>query len=448
VAAGGGRENELGGGNSSSCGVLQEHQAAARPPSAPNWAAQRALGPQAAAPAQLQERLNQTQTALGPPDQDTPGRPPPSCLTPLNSELAALEAEAPGPRRRQTATAGRDMQHDLEAATGLLSENPPAGATPCCRPARALPLARERLPNTLRGPRQARRAAAAAGTWRRWAKRTGKLAPANHQQENRSGRRALEAPAAALQERFRRTAAAARERLRPSSPPSALALQQQQWASWSGWGELLALGRTSTRPAAPGSTLGRELPDPLPVFPSPYAQAGPGGPGSKNLRRLQNAWKRFKRSTCSPLKNSAAGDRPRRTSRPPRHPSKEREELLAADRNRGQPCAGGPSWKPSRRGWPFPRDLRRPFWKGGPPGNWKNPEQPLEGGLTLVAHPRGRRCAAGPRVRAGEKSLYGPQGFCSPLQRFRPSPLLCPRRSGQLLDGGTFSPPGSGPGRP
>jgi chromosome segregation protein len=64
----------------------------------------------------------------------------------------------------------------------------------------------------------------------------------------------------------------------------------------------------------------------------------------------------------------------------------------------------------------------------------ENPEEPLEGGLTLVAHPRGkpvRRLAA---MSGGEKSLTA-LSFLFALQRFRPSPFYALDEVDSFLDG-------------
>ena len=63
-----------------------------------------------------------------------------------------------------------------------------------------------------------------------------------------------------------------------------------------------------------------------------------------------------------------------------------------------------------------------------------NPEDPLEGGLTLVAHPKGkpvRRLAA---MSGGEKSLTA-LSFLFALQRFRPSPFYALDEVDSFLDG-------------
>ncbi len=64
----------------------------------------------------------------------------------------------------------------------------------------------------------------------------------------------------------------------------------------------------------------------------------------------------------------------------------------------------------------------------------ENPDEPLEGGLTLVAHPKGkpvRRLAA---MSGGEKSLTA-LSFLFALQRFRPSPFYALDEVDSFLDG-------------
>jgi len=152
---------------------LQEQPAAPRASlQRPNWgAAQRSPGPKLQRSLQLQERLNQTQTAPG-------GRPDTPAGTgaadPLNSELAALERGRPGPRRRQTATAGRDCkQRPWKHRPGLLSRNTACSDTYLLAgPAEsALPgmcvLCSGPTTGSRAGQRRSRRTA--AGPWRRLA---------------------------------------------------------------------------------------------------------------------------------------------------------------------------------------------------------------------------------------------------------------------------------------
>jgi len=79
----------------------------------------------------------------------------------------------------------------------------------------------------------------------------------------------------------------------------------------------------------------------------------------------------------------------------------------------------------------FQRDLPA-FLKARATCNWKSGAA-LEGGRPLVAIPRGKE--VGGCLAVGGESQLTPSFRCCP-ERFRPSPLFCPRRSGQLfLDG-------------
>ena len=64
----------------------------------------------------------------------------------------------------------------------------------------------------------------------------------------------------------------------------------------------------------------------------------------------------------------------------------------------------------------------------------ENPEQPLEGGLTLVAHPKGKAVRRLASRSGGEKSLTA-LSFLFALQRFRPSPFYALDEVDSFLDG-------------
>jgi len=64
----------------------------------------------------------------------------------------------------------------------------------------------------------------------------------------------------------------------------------------------------------------------------------------------------------------------------------------------------------------------------------ENPEQPLEGGLTLVAHPKGKTVRRLAAMSGGEKSLTA-LSFLFALQRFRPSPFYALDEVDSFLDG-------------
>ncbi len=64
----------------------------------------------------------------------------------------------------------------------------------------------------------------------------------------------------------------------------------------------------------------------------------------------------------------------------------------------------------------------------------ENPEAPLEGGLTLVAHPKGKTVRRLNAMSGGEKSLTA-LSFLFALQRFRPSPFYALDEVDSFLDG-------------
>tara|TARA_B100001142_G_C14001088_1_gene526610 strand:- start:92 stop:694 length:603 start_codon:yes stop_codon:yes gene_type:complete len=63
-----------------------------------------------------------------------------------------------------------------------------------------------------------------------------------------------------------------------------------------------------------------------------------------------------------------------------------------------------------------------------------NPDDPLEGGLTLVAHPKGKAVRRLAAMSGGEKSLTA-LSFLFALQRFRPSPFYALDEVDSFLDG-------------
>jgi chromosome segregation protein len=64
----------------------------------------------------------------------------------------------------------------------------------------------------------------------------------------------------------------------------------------------------------------------------------------------------------------------------------------------------------------------------------ENPQDPLEGGLSLVAHPKGKAVRRLASMSGGEKSLTA-LSFLFALQRFRPSPFYALDEVDSFLDG-------------
>ena len=419
------RENELGRQLEQLRPVLQEHQQRQAALSAELGAAQRALGPQLQRQLQLQERLNQTQTALG--ADQTRRQATAELLTPLNSELAALEAEAAGAQASADSDRWKGLQHDLEAADRLLSETRLQRDT-LLAGRRERSLARERLAQQLEAlaseeQRLLQAVAAlgeAHGQWRQ-----------QHQQEQER-RRALEAQQQELQERFgerRRARDAAEAQLAAQR----LALQQQQWDLERLGEELLALAEQDRGLRLRLEALGRELPDPLPVVPEPVRQAGLEAL-EQDLRRLQE-----RMEALEPVNMLALEELEQLEIRLDELRgrldilSKEREELLL----RIETVA-------TLRQEAFLEAFQavdghfREIFAGLSEGEGhlqlENPEQPLEGGLTLVAHPKGKEVRRLASMSGGEKSLTA-LSFLFALQRFRPSPFYALDEVDSFLDG-------------
>jgi len=419
------RENELGRQLEQLRPVLQEHQQRQAALNAELGAAQRALGPQLQRQLLLQERLSQIETALV--ADQTRRQATAELLTPLNSELAALEAEAAGAQASADGDRWKGLQHDLEAADRLLSE------TRLQRDAllagrRDRSLARERLAQQLEALASEEQRllqgvtalGEAHGQWRR-----------QHQQEQER-RRTLEALQQELQERFgeRRRA---RDVAEAQLAAQRLALQQQQWDLERLGEELLALAEQDRGLRLRLEALGRELPDPLPMVPEPVRQAGLEAL-EHDLGRLQE-----RMEALEPVNMLALEELEQLEIRLDELRgrldilSKEREELLL----RIETVA-------TLRQEAFLEAFQavdghfREIFAGLSEGEGhlqlENPEQPLEGGLTLVAHPKGKEVRRLASMSGGEKSLTA-LSFLFALQRFRPSPFYALDEVDSFLDG-------------
>jgi len=285
------RENELRAQTRAACGRFAEHQQRQAPQREPGGGPA-GLGPQLQRQPTPGTGSTRPKTALGPTRHRPAGHR--RAADPLNSELPALEAERPGPRRRQTATAEG-------TAARPLKQRPGCSAKPACsrhllagRP-RSGSLARSGWPNNWRpSPARSSGCCSRGGAG---AKRTG------HGASNTTGNRRRRAPWRSqqqeLQERFGTNGAAPRWRPRPSSRPAAWPCTAAMGSGAAGGGAARPWPKQDLGLRLRSKPWGGELPDP-PVV-EPVRQGRAWRPWSKDLRRLQERMEALEPVNCSPL---------------------------------------------------------------------------------------------------------------------------------------------------
>jgi chromosome segregation protein len=252
------------------------------------------------------------------------------------------------------------------------------------------------------------------------------------QQADQERRAALERQQSELQTRF-----GEQRRKRDVAEASLAAqrqeLQQRQWQLQRLGEEREALVQEQRNEQLRLDQLQRELPDPLPVIPEAVRQGGLEGLQNE-LRLLQQ-----RMEALEPVNMLALEELERLEHRLAELEerlevlSKEREELLL----RIETVA-------TLRQEAFLEAFHavdghfRTIFAGLSEGEGQlqleNPAQPLEGGLTLVAHPKGKTVRRLASMSGGEKSLTA-LSFLFALQRFRPSPCYALDEVDRFLDG-------------
>ena len=388
-------------------------------------AAQRSLGPQLDRQQQLQQRLGQLQAALLV-DQERLETLA-GLIAPLNQQLAGLECEEADAQSSGDSGRWQGLQQDLETADRLLSE---------ARQQRD-GLLTARREQALATERFARQLEALAVEEQRLQQAVAELAAAHalwrqqHSQEQQR-RAALEIQQQDLQERFgeRRRA---RDGAEAQLAAQRLTLQQSQWELQRLGEELLAIAEQERSLQLRLEAMGRDLPDPLPEIPEPVRRDGLEAL-EQELRRLQQ-----RMEALEPVNMLALEELEQLEQRIAELEgrldvlSKEREELLL----RIETVA-------TLRQEAFLEAFEavdghfREIFAGLSDGEGhlqlENPEQPLEGGLTLVAHPKGKEVRRLASMSGGEKSLTA-LSFLFALQRFRPSPFYALDEVDSFLDG-------------
>ena len=404
---------------------LLEHQQRQAGLEAERSAAQRALAPQLQRQQQLGSRLGQLQQALQSDLQRQQQLD--SLLLPLQQQRISLEEAEAAVQSSGDAARWQGLQSELEAAdTALAAARSQRDWLLAARRERAL--SAERLSNQLEAlSADEQRLVAAVNTL--VAERTRWNEQHQADQERRS---TLAAEQQQLQTRFgesRRARDAAEAQLAAQRQ----ALQKRQWELQRLGEEIESLAEQQRGDQLRLAQLERELPEPLPDIPEEVRQAGLEALQAE-LRSLQ-----ARMEALEPVNMLALEELEQLETRLAELEerlevlSKEREELLL----RIETVA-------TLRQEAFLEAFTavdghfRTIFEGLSDGEGhlqlENPEAPLEGGLTLVAHPKGKAVRRLNSMSGGEKSLTA-LSFLFALQRFRPSPFYALDEVDSFLDG-------------
>lgn len=388
-------------------------------------AAQRAHAPLLERQQQLQARLGQTDTALTVDRQRLEALG--AELAPLLEQLAAVEAAEAGAQASGDSGRWQGLQQELEAADrGLAEARARRDGLLAARRERGL--AAERLASQLQAlageeQRLVQAVQALVAERSRWKEQ---------QQTDREQRTALEERQQQLQAQFGERRRARDEAERQLSNQRQ-ALQQQEWELQRLGEELLALAEQERSAGLRLQQLEQQLPDPLPEVPEEVRENGLEALQAE-LRSLQQ-----RMEALEPVNMLALEELEQLEARLAELEErldvlcKEREELLL----RIETVA-------TLRQEAFMEAFTavdghfRTIFAGLSDGEGylqlENPESPLDGGLSLVAHPKGKAVRRLASMSGGEKSLTA-LSFLFALQRFRPSPFYALDEVDSFLDG-------------
>ncbi|MFM9110124.1 MAG: chromosome segregation protein SMC, partial [Prochlorococcaceae cyanobacterium] len=401
---------------------LQQRQAATQ---AEAGAARRNLDPQRQRQAERQQRLQQLHAALAGDRQRHAALE--AELPPLQAELRAVEAAEAEARGSADADRWQTLQGELEAADRELVQAR-AERDGHLAERRERSLAIERLDNQLQALREEESRLAEAVTALVAERQRWQAQQALDQEQ----RQRLETHQAELTSRFgeRRRA---RDQAEADLTAQRQALQQRQW-------ELQRLGEQRQALAEEQRALAerleqqqRDLPDPPPEIPPEVHGAG--------LEALQAQLHDLQRrmEALEPVNMLALEELEQLETR-----LAELEERLAVLSSEREELLLRIETVATLRQEAFLEAFRavdghfREIFAGLSDGEGhlqlENPEQPLEGGLTLVAHPRGKAVRRLAAMSGGEKSLTA-LSFLFALQRFRPSPFYALDEVDSFLDG-------------
>ncbi|MEB3193567.1 MAG: chromosome segregation protein SMC [Cyanobacteriota bacterium] len=404
---------------------LQQSQQRQSALEAERRAAERSLDPQRQRSAQLGQRRAELGAALA--SDGARAEEISRLLAPLQERLAVLD-------QADTAAAGegepslwQGLQAELEAAD-LALQNARALRDGQLAQRRDRALASERLQNQLEslGQEEQRLIAAVNALLAEreiWKQR---------QQEQAERRKALEAQQQELSTRFGEKRRA-RDLAESQLGAQRQALQQRQWELERLGEELVALESEQRSGEQRLQQLTEALPDPLPEVPEEVRQAG--------LEALQKALEQIQRQmeALEPVNMLALEELEQLEQRLAE--LEERLEVLGRER---QELLLRIETVATLRQEAFLEAFRavdghfRTIFAHLSDGEGQlqleNPEQPLEGGLTLVAHPKGKAVRRLASMSGGEKSLTA-LSFLFALQQFRPSPFYALDEVDSFLDG-------------
>jgi chromosome segregation protein len=388
-------------------------------------AAQRASGPLQQRREQLISRINQIETDLSSGQKRLQTLA--AELVPLQQSLQELETQEASAQASGDSERWQGLQQELEAADAALTaaRNQRDGLLAARR---ERGLAAERVASQLQ---------ALTGEEQRLVQAVNALvaeraAWKEQQQADQSKRAELEARQQELQERFgeRRRA---RDEAEAQLSLQRQSLQQKEWELQRLGEELDALAEQQRSGALRLEQLQRELPDPLPEIPEDVRENG--------LEALQAELKSLqaRMEALEPVNMLALGELEELETRLADLQErldvlcKEREELLL----RIETVA-------TLRQEAFMEAFNavdghfREIFAGLSDGEGhlqlENTESPLDGGLSLVAHPKGKAVRRLASMSGGEKSLTA-LSFLFALQRFRPSPFYALDEVDSFLDG-------------
>ena len=388
-------------------------------------AARRALEPLLQRGRQLQERHQSLQATHKQDNQRLEELE--AALQPLQAALQALEAAEASASGNADAGHWQALQQDLESADHNLSEaRQRRDALVAERRERAL--ASERLSSQLEALGQEERRLAEAIT----ALMAERQAWRERQQAEQERRASLELRQSELTTRFgeRRRA---RDIAEAQLAGARQALQQHQWQRQRLAEEQQSLSEAQRAQGLRLEQMARELPEPAPEVPAELRQAG--------LEALQAELRALalRLQSLEPVNMLALEELEQLETRLAELAerlavlSHEREELLL----RIETVA-------TLRQEAFLEAFNavdghfRSIFAGLSDGEGQlqleNPDAPLEGGLTLVAHPKGKTVRRLAAMSGGEKSLTA-LSFLFALQRFRPSPFYALDEVDSFLDG-------------
>ena len=388
-------------------------------------AAQRAHGPLQERRDQLTARIKQIETDLSGGQQRLQAIA--TELSPLQQALQELEASEASAQASGDSERWQGLQQELEAADAALTQ------------------ARQERDNLLAARRERGLAAervssqlqALGGEEQRLAQAVNALIAERSQwkeqhQADQQKRSELEAKQQELQTRFgeRRRA---RDEAEAQLAKQRQALQQQEWELQRLGEELLALAEEERSSGSRLEQLQRELPDPLPEIPDEVRENGLEALQAelKSLQQRMEALEPVNMLALQELEEleTRLADLQERLE----VLCKEREELLLRIETVATLRQEAFMEAFNAVDGHF-RDIFAGLSDGEGFLQLENPEAPLDGGLNLVAHPKGKAVRRLASMSGGEKSLTA-LSFLFALQRFRPSPFYALDEVDSFLDG-------------